>query len=188
MTNEETIAYFKECNETLISVAKDENVYDYEKKEIEAVCMKETFDANEMAIQALERVHIMSEEEFGAYLKDKDLVVVKREILKKALEQQSCEDCISREEASHYLCERLERFNKDELYDKFTRIIDDMYNKLPSVTSQPKLGEWIVTGYDYKCTNCEAEINGEINYMSKSKIKYCPYCGIKLEGEWDNNG
>lgn len=53
---------------------------------------------------------------------------------------------------------------------------------------QPKIGEWIVTGYDYKCTNCEAEINGEINYMSKSKIKYCPYCGIKLEGEWDNNG
>lgn len=49
------------------------------------------------------------------------------------IELQPCEDCISRKEASHYLCERLERFNKDELYDKFTRIIDDMYNKLPSV-------------------------------------------------------
>ena len=56
---------------------------------------------------------------------------------------------------------------------------------LSSIQQHPKTGKWIVIGYDYKCTNCEAEINGEINYMSKSKIKYCPYCGIKLEGEWD---
>lgn len=55
MTNEEAIAYFKEDNEILVSVAKDENVYDYEKKEIEAVCMREAFEANEKAIQALEQ-------------------------------------------------------------------------------------------------------------------------------------
>ena len=51
----------------------------------------------------------------------------------KALEQQPCEECISRKGASHFLCERLERFNKSELYDKFSKIIDDMYNLLPSV-------------------------------------------------------
>lgn len=55
MTDKEAIAYFKEHNEQLVSVAKDENVYDYEKQVIEAVCMKETFDANEKAIQALEQ-------------------------------------------------------------------------------------------------------------------------------------
>ena len=55
MTNEETIAYFKEHNEILVSVAKDENVYDYEKQVIEADCMRETFEANEKAIQALEQ-------------------------------------------------------------------------------------------------------------------------------------
>lgn len=54
MTIKEAIAYFKKNNERLISVAKDENVYDYEKKEIEAVCMRETFEANEKAIKALE--------------------------------------------------------------------------------------------------------------------------------------
>lgn len=55
MTIKEIIAYFKENNETLISIAKDENLYNYEKKEIEAVCMRETFEANEKAIQALEQ-------------------------------------------------------------------------------------------------------------------------------------
>lgn len=55
MTNEETIAYFKKRNEILVSVAKDENVYDYEKQVIEADCMREAFEANEKAIQALEQ-------------------------------------------------------------------------------------------------------------------------------------
>ena len=54
MTIKEAIAYFKEHNEVLVIGAKDENVYNYEKKEIEAVCMREVFEANEMAIKALE--------------------------------------------------------------------------------------------------------------------------------------
>lgn len=55
MTEEETIAYFKEHNEILVSVAKDENMYDYEKQVIEADCMRRRFEANEKAIQALEQ-------------------------------------------------------------------------------------------------------------------------------------
>lgn len=56
MTNEETIAYFKERNENLVTCAKDENVYDYEKQVIEADCMRECFEANEKAIQALDQI------------------------------------------------------------------------------------------------------------------------------------
>lgn len=67
MTNEEAIVHLKERNENLVKVAKDENVYDYEKQVIEADCMRSSFEANEKAIQALE--------------------------------QQPCEDAISREEA-----------------------------------------------------------------------------------------
>lgn len=95
----------------------------------------------------------------------------------------ACKDCISRQAV-------LDKKELVELEDGqfFYCINPKDVETLPSVTPQPKVGEWIITGYDYKCTNCEAEINGEINYMSKSKIKYCPYCGIKLEGEWDNNG
>lgn len=55
MTNKEAIAYFKECNERLISIAKDENVYNYEEQVIEAYHMRRTFEANEKAIQALEQ-------------------------------------------------------------------------------------------------------------------------------------
>ena len=102
MTNEETIAYFKECNERLVSVAKYENVYDYEKQVIEAVCMKETFDANEMAIQALEQQPII-----WIVGKDNCQVTVRNMPIDKMqkicaiigeIEQQPCEDCISKAE------------------------------------------------------------------------------------------
>lgn len=43
-------------------------------------------------------------------------------------------DLISREKAKQLLYERLDRLNDDELYDIFSRIIDDMYNELPSIT------------------------------------------------------
>lgn len=53
MTNEEARAYFINCNERIISVAKDENIYNYETKQIEDVFMRRTFEANELAIKAL---------------------------------------------------------------------------------------------------------------------------------------
>ena len=54
----------------------------------------------------------------------------------KALEQQPSEDCISREQAKKFLYEEIERLHDDGLYDCFSRIIDYMYNELPSVTSE----------------------------------------------------
>lgn len=51
----------------------------------------------------------------------------------KSLEQQSSDDCVSRERARQFLYEEIDRLNNDELYDIFSRIIDDMYNELPSV-------------------------------------------------------
>lgn len=39
-----------------------------------------------------------------------------------------CEDCVSIEEAKQFLYERIDRLNDDELYDIFSRIIDDMVN------------------------------------------------------------
>lgn len=51
--------------------------------------------------------------------------------------EHTSENCISREASKAFLYERLDRLNDDELYDIFSRIIDDMYNELPSVTPQP---------------------------------------------------
>ena len=56
----------------------------------------------------------------------------------KDIGKQLCEDCISREEAKQFLYERIDRLNDDELYDIFSRIIDDMYNELLPVTPRPK--------------------------------------------------
>lgn len=65
MTREEAIAYFIDSNERIISVAKDENRYNYETQQIEDVFMRKDFEAKDIAI--------------------------------KALKQEPCEDCISRE-------------------------------------------------------------------------------------------
>lgn len=47
--------------------------------------------------------------------------------------KQPCEDCISREHAKQFLYYEIEHLHDDSLYDCFARIIDDMYNELPSV-------------------------------------------------------
>lgn len=53
MTIEEAKAYFQKCNENIVAVAKEENAYDYDNEEIMAVSMKEAYDANAVAISAL---------------------------------------------------------------------------------------------------------------------------------------
>ena len=53
MTNEEARAYFIDSNERTISVAKDENGYNYETQQIENVFMRRDFEAKELAIKAL---------------------------------------------------------------------------------------------------------------------------------------
>ena len=56
-----------------------------------------------------------------------------RDRILKALEQEPCDNCISREHAKQFLYYEIERLHDDGLYDCFSRIIDDMYNELPSV-------------------------------------------------------
>jgi len=104
----------------------------------------------------------------------------------KALEQQSCGDAINREKARQFLYERIDRLNDDELYDIFSRIIDDMYNELPSITPQPKIGKWIDDGWyaeghsehAYRCSKCDKNYIGYVG-----EHKYCPNCGAKMEVE-----
>lgn len=85
-----------------------------------------------------------------------------------ALEKQSCEDCINREKAKQFLYERLDRLNNDELYDIFSRIIDDMYNELPSV--KPATDNNVLTCEDavsrqaaIDCLNADFTIDGKEN-------------------------
>lgn len=56
MTNEEARVYFIDSNERIISVAKDENRYNYETQQIEDVFMRRDFEAKELAVKALEQI------------------------------------------------------------------------------------------------------------------------------------
>lgn len=106
------------------------------------------------------------------------------------LEQEPCEDCISREKAKQILYERLNRLNGDELYDIFSRIIDDMYNELQPVTPQQKTGYWILAdeqnkedvendNYRFICSECQCS-----DIHAKDVIvPYCWKCGAKMESE-----
>ena len=124
----------------------------------------------------------------------------------KALEQQPCEDCISREHAKQFLYYEIEHLHDDGLYDCFSRIIDDMYNELPSVTPQytdeeidkaqaveqayvdkmvelaveetkrPK-GKWIDDCGGVKCSCCGYSIDDD--HYAKA---YCTNCGAEMSG------
>lgn len=106
------------------------------------------YECLEMAIKALETVSCIKEK--CAYCPHCENCDVDDETLEiKALEQQPCEDAISREKAKQFLYERINRLNDDELYDIFSKIIDDMYNELPSVTPEPPEDD------DRKCMRCK---------------------------------
>ena len=85
MRNEEwrSKSIFLDSNERIISVAKDENRYNYETQQIEDVFMRRDFEAKEKAIKALEQRWIpVSErmpEEFicdDGYVEPSDYVLV----------------------------------------------------------------------------------------------------------------
>lgn len=105
----------------------------------------------------------------------------------KALEQESCDDTVSREDAKSFLYERLNRLNNDELYDIFSVIIDDMYNELPPV--QPK-SRWIPVseklpekGGDYLVTiEWKGSYSGDV-YIETNMAVY-----REKEKEWDCAG
>lgn len=91
---------------------------------------------------------------------------------KRLLEQEPCDDAISRQEVVSYLCahcpDDAECFND----------CDDIKNikSLPSVRPQePKIGYWIDSSNGWMCSEC--------NNDNTFDTKYCPNCGVKMERE-----
>ena len=101
------------------------------------------------------------------------------ELAIKALEQEPCKDCISREAV-------LNLFNKSDDYRWETTLIRKKIEKMPSVTPQePRKGHWIecmpggAEEWCYKCSECNFwKYKKTINL---SKFKFCPNCGAKME-------
>lgn len=95
----------------------------------------------------------------------------------KALEQEPCEDCISRSEVlmhSHI------EYDDDGMGHRVIYIED--IEDLPSVTPQQKVGKWIkIEPYplqmnEYKCSECGHGTNDNTE-------SYCSECGAKMEVE-----
>lgn len=84
----------------------------------------------------------------------------------KALEQEPCEDAISRQAAVYIASGFCHPAN-----------IADELAKLPSVNPRPKTGRWIYqegyVPYKWKCNQCSVEFKTDFNY--------CPHCGAKME-------
>ena len=83
----------------------------------------------------------------------------------KALEQQSCEDCVSRE----YVIKLLENTKRTR------KEITNRIYEVPSVKPQLKMGRWISNAEDdlkiseYTCSNCKG--------LSDEDTDFCPKCG-----------
>lgn len=101
----------------------------------------------------------------------------------KALEQQPCEDCVSREAVDEYITNLLSGY----LYDEERTRLEDLSAfvwELQPVTPQQKIGHWILldecSNSGYYCSECHKKVIKEGWSKTVKKVKYCPNCGAKM--------
>ena len=118
-----------------------------------------------------------------------------------AEEIESCNDCISRQALRQKLQEHHDFFidayggfsnlpqNDKSRVDEITNCIAMVINE-PSVTPQPKVGEWlekevidnaIEEWQSARCSVCDKYHTTPYMYYF-SHYDYCPHCGTKMEG------
>ena len=108
-------------------------------------------------------------------------VYEEHKLILELLEQEPCEDCISRQAVIEGLrtCYDTEtkEYSDGSQWINYEDAVAEMEN-LPSVTPQPKIGRWIfdeILDKHYYCSECKSI---GVNYWD-----YCPYCGAKMEVE-----
>ena len=108
-------------------------------------------------------------------LNDKDREALQMAI--SALEQEPCEDAVSREAVLNcFTATKLKKFD-------FILYAREEIKKLPSVTRQT--GKWIYRrGDKYSCSKCGTTTSvDEAGIDEKPMYKFCPYCGADMRGE-----
>ena len=97
---------------------------------------------------------------------------------KRLLEQQPCEDAISRQAALNSLIDNthLDGYDLAEALDAI-----ENKEKLPPVTPQPKYGKWI----DGKCNKCGTHAPFWSMATTYYCSEYCPKCGAKMQESED---
>lgn len=159
--------------------------------------------SNEEAIKAIDEIKRKTDMFDDSYLA-LDMAI-------KALEQQPCEDAISRKDAVNALRKALYKY-EDETEKQFKESkelnLEDWFQhrifvqnmndidiqtilELPPVTSQPKVGHWVEmelvdTGVSkFSCSVCkEGDFYNQIDNPF-IPTKYCPNCGADMRGDSD---
>ena len=106
---------------------------------------------------------------------DTDRVEDAVEMAIKALEQEPCEDCVSKDAVLDLVAD----------YDlSMGQVVKGIHN-LPSVTPQQKTGRLILldecSNSGYYCSECHKKVVKEGWSNTVKKIKYCPNCGCKMQ-------
>ena len=107
----------------------------------------------------------------------------------KALEQQPCEDYISRAKA----IEEADKLCLETDYDNEQVI--EMLNDLPSVTPKEKTGHWVnakvgklFPSNDYKCSECGNLLDFDGINCGRGDANYCPNCGARMIEPQESEG
>ena len=130
-----------------------------------------------------EALEIIGKAQLSSKYTSTEIFQVKRAFqhIKSVLEQQPCEDCISREAVEKITWE-------EPSYDDALNVLTEVRDKvraLPSVTPSRPKGKWIHWTDDYKdyvtCPSCGYGEEGEV--LLADKTPFCPICGEDLRGE-----
>ena len=114
----------------------------------------------------------------GSYGSDIDRAI-------RAIEQEPCDDVISRQAVDDYIVKLLDGYLYDEERTRLEGLCAYLW-ELPSVTQ--KSGKWQVVsdGYGDSAYICECSECKDTVWVYKNadrKWKYCPNCGAKMESE-----
>jgi len=116
------------------------------------------------------------------YLTEKDGEKMREAI--KALEQEPCEDCISRQALYESL---YESFHDEDAPNNITQVtlgaVRNFVKNFPPVTPQSKTGHWIFVDKVNEHAHCSECDYGNVDLLDGRPHNYCPNCGAKMESE-----
>lgn len=116
----------------------------------------------------------------------------RQEEIIKALEQEPCEDCISRQAVLDGIAIIAKAKAKSDAQKSLMGRVLFFTEHLPPVTPQPKTGRWVSIDEEphevYECDRCGRVVSTfTANIEPHIEYKYCPNCGAKMAERSDED-
>ena len=118
----------------------------------------------------------------------------------KALEQEPCEDAISRQEAVEAF-QMFREYESNRSNEGWVNRIETVLNQLPPVNPQAKTGHWIMPVqddgmsepiyYQVRCSECGFDLDPQTWHMELHQYgadKFCPNCGCRMVEPQESEG